>query len=118
MKKTGVFWAVFLLMMGFCGFPSFLWAQGEDVVDVVSSDEVSGTVRFVDVQGWKLTIVSPDDDGEKQIVIVVRGSSVIEKDGKIATLADISMGDDVSVRYQVDEKGENVAISISATSQQ
>jgi hypothetical protein len=118
MKKWMSLGTACLLTMGFCGASSSLWAQDEDVVNVISADEVSGTVRFVDAQGWRLTVVSPDDAGEKPTLVVVRGSSVIEKDGKAATLADMSIGDDVAVRYQVDEKGENVAIGISATSQQ
>lgn len=115
MKRLVVIFMALSLMLGVCGASSMVLAQDNETV---AADEVCGTVTFVDPQARKLIVASVSDEGQKETALMVGDSSMIEKDGKAATLADVATGDDVTVSYKADDKGRNVAASISASSQQ
>jgi len=106
---------IFFLMPGLCNAPRAVLAQDSEAAAVHEAD---GTVTFVDPQAQKLIVASASDEGQKETVLVVGDSSMIEKDGQAAALADLSTGDDVAVSYKVSDKGQNIAASISASSQQ
>lgn len=115
MKSLTVILMMFFLVLGVFGAPEAILAQDNETV---AANEVYGTVTFVDPQTQKLIVASASDDGQKETVLVVGDSSMIEKDGQAAALVDLSTGDDVTVSYKVSDKGQNIAASISASSQQ
>jgi hypothetical protein len=115
MKGFAVILMMFSLVSGVCGAPRAALAQDNGTV---VAHEVYGTVTFVDPQAQKLIVASASEEEQKETVLVVGDSSMIEKDGQAATLVDISTGDDVKVSYEVDDNGQNIAASISASSQQ
>ncbi|MFB3918828.1 hypothetical protein BU251_08580 [Candidatus Velamenicoccus archaeovorus] len=115
MKRLVAVFMMFFLMLGVCGAPRLALAQDNETA---AANEVYGTVTFVDPQAQKLIVVSASDEGQKETALIVDDSTMIEKDGKAATLVDVATGDDVTASYKAADNGQNVAASISASSQQ
>jgi|GEM_PF-1081555 len=121
MKRFVAVFVVFFLMLGVCGAPRLVLAQDNEVAqdnETTAANEVYGTVTFVDPQAQKLIVASASDEGQKETALIADDSTVIEKDGKAATLVDVATGDDVTASYRMDDAGQNIVASISASSQQ
>ncbi len=114
MRRFAVVLMALFLTAGFCGMSGMARAQDQGA----GAKDVYGSITFVDPQARKLIIASVSDEGQKEIVLIVDDSTVIEKDGRVAALVDLSTGDDVTANYGVDDKGQNIAARIAASSQQ
>lgn len=44
--------------------------------------------------------------------------AVLAQDNEAAALVDVSMGDDITAGRQTDDNGQNIAVSVSASSRQ
>jgi hypothetical protein len=114
MRRFVVVLMALFLTAGFCGMSGVALAQDQ----VAGAKDVYGSITFVDPRARKLIIASVSDEGQKETVLIVDDASVIEKDGRAATLVDLSTGDDVIANYGADDKGQNIAARIAASSQQ
>ncbi|MEW5895744.1 MAG: hypothetical protein AB1650_08340 [Candidatus Omnitrophota bacterium] len=88
----------------------------EVVVETVEKTVmISGKIAAVDIEKSMITVVEASQaEGQEaaEIVFLVVESTEIDKEGESVTLAGLTIGDSVSVEYETQESGENIAQSI------
>ena len=109
MRKLVICVVVAGLLFGAWGSLSQVWA-GEG--QVASVNKVFGPIAFIDVDAKKITVKNQMASAGMSVDIFLQESTLVMKDGRKAALADLAVGDYVTVAYTADDQGQNVAVTV------